>query len=140
MKVQELRIGNLFQDEDGNILKVVSLTENEIGYYVVDRSKFPLKDGWKAIPIKITEEWLIKVGGRYIDKDYINPIYKDDRTKIKLWLTGSIYLTYQRNGSFMDFSCGDGGDVSDPGIKVPKHLHELQNLQFALDGEELECI
>lgn len=66
MKASELRIGNLLQSNYGALLKAVELKEeNEISTittYVVDRSKFPQLKGWKAQPIPLTEDWLLKLG------------------------------------------------------------------------------
>lgn len=60
IKANEIRIGNLMQDQQGNILKVIGIVEGSISYHVVDRSKFPLENGWSAFPIPLTEEILLK--------------------------------------------------------------------------------
>ena len=67
MKVNELRIGNFAQDQNGNLLVVSELTKENIIFSVVDRSKFPLKDGWKSEFIELTEEWLIKFGFKQVN-------------------------------------------------------------------------
>ena len=110
MKATELRIGNLVEYKFSNT-----------GFQNVE---FTLKDfrfGFEENinryrPIPLTEEWLLKFG-------FISNPYKDryefgdidvecDKTKGKteLWLAGSPHI---------------------------KHVHQLQNLYFALTGKEL---
>ena len=69
MKAENLRLGNLAQDQDGNELIVIELRnhpaeekKSNISFTVVDRSKFPLPNGWKAEPIPLTEQWLARFG------------------------------------------------------------------------------
>jgi len=119
MKVSELRIGNLLQDKVTKTeLKVIRLTENDIVTYVIDRSKFPLQDGWGMEPILLTEEWLLKFGGEsIIVEDY--PIYFIYPFNIEYYENECIVLI----GGFSE-------------IKV-KYVHQLQNLYFALTEKEL---
>jgi hypothetical protein len=131
MKANELRIGNYAQDQEGNLLKVISIDKDNVSYEVVDRSKFPLKKGWKAIPIPITEEILLKCGFEKYAESVVccgwfigtNPLTHDYLLKIT-WMKnedGSNAEIFYKNGHF-----------------VIKYLHQLQKLYFALTGEELE--
>lgn len=79
MNVTEYRIGNVSQDQKGNILRCVTVAlmpEPTVNWYVVDRSKFPLDEGWKAEPILITKDCLSRFGieesaaGEFIDEIY----------------------------------------------------------------------
>ena len=67
-------------------------------------------ENYKGIPL--TEEWLLKFG---FDKDIFTCGYKADIVK------GILYLDY--------------GEIE---LTEVKHVHQLQNLYFALTGEELK--
>jgi hypothetical protein len=118
IQVNELRIGNLCRDRlTGTLLAVEKLTKLDVFYYVVDRSKYPLPVSWQAEPIPLTAELLEKCGCKLRDgyiKNY--PLYSitSQNGKEQIQITGYISL---------------------PQIK---YLHQLQNLYFALTGEELE--
>jgi len=110
MKVEQFRIGNLAQDQEGNLLKVVELSlENKVVFSVIDRSKYPLKDGWKAEPKPITTD------------------------TIKNWQS-AYFLKYvfdlpHKKGWYMNFDTNRSNQI--------KYVHQLQNLYFALEGKEL---
>lgn len=110
MNTKELRIGNLFQDQSGNILKVTCIREDGYDFYVVDRTKFPLPDGWKALPIILTEEWF--------NRFKLNPSWYG-------WFNGSFYFRSNNPGDYSSIPC--------------QYIHQLQNLYFAINGKELEC-
>jgi hypothetical protein len=116
MKANELRIGNLFILPNGDIGKI---SYHEIRLMVVAIEKPDYK------PIPLTEEWLLKFGfsnrEAFSYKEWFigfNPITHDWMFDI-CWLVGHDYPFY-RNGHF-----------------AIKYLHQLQNLYFALTGEEL---
>jgi hypothetical protein len=118
MKASELRIGNLLRDKVSKTeLEVVELTENNITTKVIDRSKFPLKDGWGLEYIPLTEEWLLKFGfieneeHGYFEFDRFIVAYND--------LIDSFYLC----------------DI-DVFVKI-ETVHHLQNLYFAIRNKEL---
>lgn len=123
MRVEELRIGNLLRDKFSKTeLKVIELTEENIITYVIDRSMFPLKDGWGIEPIPLTEEWLLKFGFEAQEesfhlKDFSIELIGDDGR----WCA-YIYDEYHA--------------IECP-LSLIKHVHQLQNLYFALTGEEL---
>jgi hypothetical protein len=122
MKVEQLRIGNLLRDKISKTdLKVIGLTEENVVTYVIDRSQYPLTDGWGIEPIPLTEEWLVKFG------------FKQDEELGYRWYIewcGCVVLTY---------------DLDDYTIKVSdtwefgkrEFVHQLQNLYHALTNEEL---
>jgi len=62
----ELRIGNYMQ-WDGVILTVSELSDETLGLYVNDRTKFPLPDGWRAEKIPLTDKWLHDFGFTTLD-------------------------------------------------------------------------
>ena len=108
MRAEELRIGNLAQDQNENILRVCDLSEDNegtISFSVVDRSKFPLPDGWKAEPIEYSAETL-------------NILF----TNVPEWYRRLIY------GGFANFSCASSGYIE------LEYIHQVQNLYFVLTG------
>lgn len=124
MKVNELRIGNLITamyEGDYAINQIVVNAVSEIG---VNRSygetEFYIEN---CEPIPLTEEWLVKCG--FIEhhdcyvKDFIVGLYIIYSKKRKEFV-------YDING--MDVDCNI------------QYLHQLQNLYFALTGEELKFI
>ena len=57
-----MRIGNLFE-RDGNILEVVRISKDgTINYEVVEKNKGQYVNSGVVRPIKITEDWLIRLG------------------------------------------------------------------------------
>lgn len=115
----ELRIGNLLQDKVSKTeLKVIELTEKNIVTYVIDRSMFPLKDGWGIEPIQLTEEWLLNFGFERQPWGLVKGglLFKDNIKHPCEELTLEI---------------GNGFRVT------AQYVHQLQNIYFALTGEEL---
>ena len=74
-------------------------------------------------PIPLTEEWLIKFG------------FDSNGDDNEYWVHDGM-----RNFSFLnqgvDFKVFDSGDVT---VCFIKYVNQLQNLYFALTGEELVC-
>jgi hypothetical protein len=121
MNTNELMIGNLCQDKiSGALLKVTGTHENDISFYVIDRNLFPLQPGWQAEPIPLTEEWLLRFG-----------FEKNDNNQFIL-MEGSVDILF--NKDLNGWTC-DGINFS---INMTEHVHQLQNLYFALTGEELK--
>ena len=140
MKAQELRLGNYTQDQDGNVLVVDGLESDKIDFKVVDRSKFPLKDGWKAEPIPINQDWLKKAGFEYAEglrmlvmqpefelcgpDDYEDSVYH--------------HIFFYHSGDSFGFEVSnEWGETGNAMLSKIKYVHQLQNLYFALTGEEL---
>lgn len=117
MKPIDLRIGNYLQDgKTKEILKVKKLTWAEILTEVVDRSKYPLDDGWFLEPIPLSNEWLKKLGFVWLDET--DPYcYKDE-----LMIDSNGYITW--HGLFLH------------DIKI-EYVHDLQNLFYTLKKVEL---
>ena len=128
MKSSELRIGNLAQDEmSGAIIRVSGITTENQSFYVIDRDKYPLPNGWKAVPIPLTEEWLVRFGFA-IDTSKHGELatLKND---FELW----------KSNGWKEWNLQTGGyDAESNDFSVDlKYVHQLQNLYFALTGEEL---
>lgn len=129
MKASELRIGNLAQD---NLTKEILIccglecdTDGKnsiITFSVLDRKKYPLPNGWKAEPIPLTEEWLLRLG---FEKHSLNP-YWFNKGIICISIVHKVELiSWDRQIFKLDIEIN--------------HVHQLQNLYFALTNTELEC-
>ena len=140
IKAHELRIGNLVKDRGGKIIRIdffenesrpniikfgqrVYLGETEV-HGLTEYSDF-------AEPIPITEELLIKAGFKVLESSVykqfyigINPVTKDWLFDLawleKPELIGAPNVPFYRNG-----------------YHAIHFVHQLQNLYFALTGEEL---
>lgn len=114
--VNELRIGNWYKTKSDNIRFV------QIGYgYDIDYVSI------YCDPIPITPEILEKCGFvvRYVDSENINSWIE--------WGTNVILNQYKNDNSYFYLY---------PALWYPtqhiKYLHQLQNLYFALTGQELK--
>lgn len=125
MKANELRIGNLvilkkdfYTYRKGNIFKL-----SNVGIDYLDRwQDMGASDNLRITdvePIPLTEEWLVKLG-----------FYKINESE------------YRHTEYFYNFKKGWFGICEGVGMEIVfdmKHVHSLQNLYFALTGEELQC-
>jgi len=116
LEAKDLRIGNYIM-QDGEVKYVQSLSRSINDW---DRTNgFRTQD---FQPIPLTEEWLLKFGFEYHnDTPHPNKVFR------KLHTEGFIDLEqikhYYYGGSFTSVEC--------------RYVHQLQNLYFALTGEEL---
>lgn len=139
MEAKELRIGNYIQDNLEDVFTVGGLTEN--GICINNFGAADIK-GMNAImslsivnfkPIPLTEEWLLNFGFTcdtsydYFDEDIDRDVYcgYDIDTITLIMMDG--YLVPKPY--YDDEAFGQN-------VKI-KYVHQLQNLYFALTGEEL---
>jgi hypothetical protein len=119
LRASELRVGNI------TTLGVVSLIDQDV-FRVVDSEGDSFKNTWAEIkPISLTEEWLLKFGFE------INRQTKEEN---------NIWRCYSEEGFFEVEQIGSSFFLDDNhcyGTKI-NHVHQLQNLYFALTGEELK--
>jgi hypothetical protein len=123
IQANELRIGNLVNYSDDNLNCVIKCilefgldveTSEEVFYTEYDRFS----------PIPLTEEWLLKFGFEKI---------KDKQV---------YFIAFNGRWHFLDLSEIEPrykmGYENDGKIQIPIYfVHQLQNLYFALTGEEL---
>jgi hypothetical protein len=119
MKPEELRIGNIVAEFGIPIIVTGSLIARleEItnkGKIAIDLS-----------PIPITDEWLLEKCGFKEKKDFAGKYFELNADRVYLWDNG---IEYERTVA--------------PGIRVNlfkkyQYIHQLQNLYYALTGEEL---
>jgi hypothetical protein len=118
MKANELRLGNIvkFSYLQGTILTIKDNVCEVIADTII--AKLDYDD---IEPITLTEEWLLKFG-----------------FKTSAWDNHSTYRKMIGNNDytivFDEYSNTMIGDIM---IKEIKYVHQLQNLYFALIGEEL---
>jgi len=130
MKVKELRIGNYVNYVSQKVIVLQTSIEGrndwdvELGYFE-DSIGFPRKIN-KITPIPITKEWLLKFGFKKEERKLYS-LYVDDNLDISLW--SDIYF----KNPTIELTCN--GRVV---CKDIKYIHQLQNLYFALTGEELK--
>jgi len=108
MKASELRIGNWYKYN--GIFK--QATPNTI------EKVWGAERTW-CKPIPLTEEWLLKLGAKKLSDNFFE--------------IGYLKFKIHSHQYGIDFHFGNGGGHY---IK-PHYVHSLQNLYFALTGEEL---
>lgn len=121
-QVNELRIGNWVQDENAIIRYVyriwqggAELSEDEEGFDDLDY------DEDEIFGIPLTEEWLLKCRANF------EKISNDNECNIQ-----GICFEFDENLNLI-YTAGEGVKLSKP----INFVHQLQNLYFALTGEEL---
>lgn len=114
MKATELRLGNLFINSQGGIQEVTTAHLE----YLLNDSFEPNNEGMNPIPL--TEEWLLKFGF--------------DKTKDRRKYVGYIgeYFFYKENETWRIELGGRDETIL---IEI-KYVHQLQNLYFAMTGDE----
>lgn len=120
MDARELRIENLVLDPDGMVSKILSIsTESNStdGKYYLENDYNGHPEDLRSIPL--TEEWLLKLG---FEKKSGNEFEKGR----------FIYRFQQRDLIIEGFEYDYNGIICHP-----EYVHQLQNLYFALTGEEL---
>ena len=132
MKANELRIGNwinCLKIVDGDKIREISCWD--FGTYLSTNPEY-------YSPIPLTEEWLLKFG-----------FEKRDYNRYRLMFQGSFIQLhnvdesdgepYTSDGNCTDWVCFyalEGDEIITP-LCYPNYVHQLQNLYFALTGEEL---
>jgi hypothetical protein len=128
MKLVELRLNNYVMCR-GALSKVSSINEDSIGYKKrngIGEDKIPLH---LVSQIPLTEEWLLKLGFIRHHYDYANDV---------------IYIKNIADNEIdnAEFEWGVYPNELGSGIQIKnrkslKYIHQIQNLYFALTGEEL---
>ena len=113
IQAKELRIGNLvyiFHNRDVTV-------KNILNEYINIEESIDIFSYHELKPIPITEEWLLKFG---FEKE-------TDVCGFK-WSKGNFYiLQFGKNAFYCDYSL----------VFAVDHIHQLQNLYFALTQKEL---
>lgn len=128
MKATELRIGNYLNTKDGKLAIVEKITKDDFIAYSGMITKLPLS------PIPLTEEWLLKLGFEEFTNKWFNIKYFTDcRDTSEMFL-----ISYNITSGRLSISDPYEDNCLIYASKVLNHVHQLQNLYFALTGEELK--
>ena len=134
INTKELRLGNLFANiEDDSIYKVTKINEDTIEGICINNM------GWfgeqhfhlieQVLPIKLTEEWLLKFGfNKDYKKGYIGKYFSNQ----DFVLTEPFVMGDWQKGYAFEFKTGGWSKY-----KEFNYVHELQNFYFTLTSEEL---
>lgn len=125
MKVSELRIGNFCKRLDNTDFKISGKDISQIDDYPIEL---------RPKPIPLTEEWLFKFGFFVKNFDYTIPISECE----VVWLT--LIPQHEACTSYSVCVTQIDEDELDQNVFLSdiSYVHQLQNLYFALTGEELE--
>lgn len=126
LDVKDLRIENLVNDEE-TTHTVVGIDQWHVySYWQKDKEKEMLyKTPMNQIkPIPLTEEWLLKFG--FVEEKIIRnrKIFRLEEKHFRVEITAFGYVVYYTIDKFL--------------IYYGEHIHQLQNLYFALTSEELQ--
>lgn len=122
MKSNELRIGNKLQKDNGKIFTVSRLDESIDIQVKEERGLLTL--GYNLFGIPLTEERLLKCGFT--------------KSKLEGYDVHFKYSHYLLHSGITALYNSEFSIKLDDVARGIKYLHQLQNLYFALTGEELE--
>jgi hypothetical protein len=131
MKINELRIGNYISPLGMGITVVEGLC---IWDGLIHSSNFAERGIEDFEPIPLTEEWLLKFGFEDVDLNMSgsNWLVKEQKG---IWRQAIRIAYSERSDEWsLTLEC-----VSPPTLSISrlKYVHQLQNLYFALTGEEI---
>ena len=118
IEAKDLRIGNYFEVYEKRIEQVSELRLTSIQNYINEYFEVDCK------PIPLTEEWLIKFG--FGISEFDNEMI--DNVSLK-----DVVIGYNYDRGILELE----GETESLYLNHIKHVHQLQNLYFALTGEEL---
>lgn len=130
MEAKELRIGN-YIDLNGTIVKVAGVDAKKMVKHYLPETKQVVSKMENRVsnfkPVPITEEWLFKLGFEVKTQVATRcPFECLVKSGVSLITNSKKLIRFGYSGY-----CGSGE-------KEIKHVHQLQNLYFALTGKELE--
>lgn len=124
MKPQELRIGNLLFDNIGNVTEVELIDKNDSINGYAGLSGYDPEEIKNFKPIPLTEYWLSK--------------FSFETNGLCALRAGILIHIFGDNKMFID-TIEMKGNFKEKSRRIElKSVHQLQNLYFALTGEELK--
>jgi len=123
MKANELRVNNWVNVTDKDY-QITQILERGINCGIVGAMYDIVK------PIPLTEEWLERFGFEDLSKERYSNYYKNNG---KVWILNVTIGTE-------NWWCGSPSDINGKSkhLRNVEFVHQLQNLYFALTGQELE--
>lgn len=146
MKANELRIGNYVYSQKCNkpetVCTVTGYLANDVWF------KYEYKDMWfgnpavnempcsisKLLPIPITKEWLVRLGFEELTSEYVIEINDENELRLGYW-TEEDEPNYKGENEW----CYVWDNCEKYVLRMPKYIHEVQNLYFVLTGKELSA-
>jgi hypothetical protein len=129
MKAEQLRIGNIIQDFAGNFFEFKLQDFCNIENFKIDVDEY-------CKPIIITEEILLNFGFEEC-KDYYfcgkSMFFYDINKSLE---NSEFYICFNENNKIC-LSSMENDDTVSKSLNI-KYVHQLQNLYFALTGQELK--
>lgn len=124
--VNDYRIGNYILDEDGELCIVEQLSSQLMGCYqqgsnVENKNCINSKYPSNIYAIQLTEEWLLEFGFDLLFQTCYRGRYSN-------FTINGIWVYFFTDKNTVEFRDND--------FKI-KYVHQLQNVWFALTGEEL---
>lgn len=121
MKANELRLGN-YVDLGSRIAKIIEISHLSCVVVDLEETQDTIESYERTKPIPLTEEWLLKFGFTFRSEIVTGVRFYDFGSfQVKSWNDGSYVLFRKDICLFSDLT----------------YVHQLQNLYFALCGEEL---
>lgn len=141
IKAIEFRKGNYVMDKVSREWMVVDEIGENVGAVLIDRDKYPLPDGWQMTYIPLTPEILEKCG---FEKSLSEDVQERTIYGIQVANNTSLYFDPHKDWMRNDYEVEwylshewNNNHFKNDFLAKPKYLHQLQNLYFALTGEEL---
>lgn len=126
MEISELRLGNLIEQ---GIVNGIGYNLGVLGVACIENNFMSFGNFYsysQINPIKLNEEWLLKFGfDNSLDMIFIKNISDYSQIKLLPLTSGGDYNGMYALCNYSDFQ-----------VNI-KYVHQLQNLYFALTGEEL---
>lgn len=126
MKANELRLGNYIYRNGLMEVRVISKSGVKVYDHVnkmFHPTYFSLDENIQ--PIQLTEEWLLKFGFIEDSYSYVMGVHQQI-------FSGLMKFNFNERLNCWEFSIGSYNDLT----RI-QYVHQLQNLYFALTGEEL---
>lgn len=140
MTANELRIGNLV-DLGNRIAKVIEIGHLACVVVDLEETQDTLEDYERTKPIPLTEEWLLKFGfvgkniGNKLPESWYELKYLSNEHEPMITSWVSILINIE---TWSCVICDEYPDEIGANTKTKiEYVHQLQNLYFALVGEEL---
>ena len=136
--VNDYRIGNLVLDEDGELCKIEQLSSEKMECFqqvsnIENKSCISTKYPSNIYAIALTEEWLLKLGFKKSKGKWGNDFHILEKDGFICMFTIEHWTDTQEDSKFKNhWHC----KYQLNGNKL-KYIHQVQNLFFALCGEEL---
>jgi hypothetical protein len=145
MEIKELRIGNIIQTVYEEILEVININSEGLDYLDLRKPTYKKieRHGLKFCePIPLTQEWLLKFGFEPLPFANILNSYTKSIGRNRILSVGNV-STPNEMIFLCEINATDDKKIDDAicirnyDYDKYTHVHQLQNLYFALTNEEL---